>query len=751
MIFGPWPKGVINSIGEGANNKGAVRQALGLVGDVIGSMRYIAQGQRVAQFGTYTPVQVIQWGDDYVQCESRPISEVYVDDGTTQTNLYTGTARAVEYDGKLFAALNNGSADQARVYANSGDLTQYCYLGNNIAEGWVASISGSGPYTITFDNSGDYVYPNNAGTPRYALFIDDADKGATTADVRAVSNVVKSGDDITSVDVTANPSAVLAVGQRVRLIVGSSATDTLKPSSFFVWRDRLGCVYNDQLWFAGYPGRADVPESLAPVNPQDWTYWSGLNFHEIGSDRFGAIQMVVPVGDELLVFRQSQVCLVYGYPPINAALDNQLSWRIISEESGINRHGAAAVVRDGQAVAYVGDAGFYLYEQGRAQPIDSAILENHRHRSGFDVVASARDFVVFMDIDEQPELVAQEASGKHSGILEQSPLMWLYYLPTGSWTAAVRMSTNTSRHFVPFDNPGWSGGVCSVTHSGIKKLAIGTNGELWTLLDPDIDTPDLDECHVQSLITHAQDNGKELLQFTQAVVHTEQPYADQELFTVLPAEGKNAGASKDLAVRNAISKTVGDLSIYAGYPKVAAITPRPSIAVGYFGDALLAGVDRNYTSYVNVTAAAQAACTRHYINGRVDRVDVYCKSVTTFDVVIYADDGTGLPDNSAEVRRFTVTAPKGGIKSVSDGYWYSVEFGKGGWTPTAGYFHIGVIGTATFQATPFASTIYNADATVNLANHALILRVIQEVGGPFVCKEIKQIAADVVPAGTSGW
>lgn len=760
LTAGPWPNGVVSAMGDGAVDRQSLRDSMGFVGGPVGSLSWVFQGQEVASFGTYTPKRVMQWLDDYVQLESRPTSQVIVDDGTTQTTLVaSGRGYGAIYDDKLFLALDDGIDPQpARVYPNPASLTQYCFLSNNQLEGWVSNITGAGPYTIEFDNTGDYIRPTRtvaADEPLYVLWEVESGAGVTTAVQRAVvaASAVWVGNVLTSVNVTADPTLTgLAVGGRVRLFMGDDTNATtiadslMKPTEFFVYRERLFCVWDDMLWWAGYPGRGDVPITIAPINVSDPFFWSGLAFLKVGDPSRGPIRQCVVVGDAIVVYREKQVCVVYGYVPADATIDNNLQWDVISDKAGIEAYGAACLVRSGQAAFSSGKAGFFVYENGRIGEIDSSIRNSFRYRQGYDLTAGAGDYLAAMDVDDNPDLVALETKNRPAGILNQFPTLWLYYLPTQSWWPVVRATMDDYRKITPFDNPGWGGGICSIEHNGQVKLAIGHAGGLWTLLDNDPNDPAITDCHVQGMVTHAGDDQAELMQFLGAVVHTRQPFEDVEMFVTVPADGYNEGPGKDTSNRGEILRTSGDLAIYEVFAQEGPLTPRISLSLGYFGDALLAGMDANQNAYSDLTASAQATCQKFWIDGRVDRIDVFCHSVTTFDVVIYAvDEVTGLPDDSTEVRRFTVTTPKGGMKSVATSYWYSVEFGPlGGWRPARGYYYVGVIGTATFRSYSAPSTLYNADGTEKLAAAALALRVVQEVGGPVIVKEVTNAVIDVM-------
>jgi hypothetical protein len=220
---------------------------------------------------------------------------------------------------------------------------------------------------------------------------------------------------------------------------------------------------------------------------------------------------------------------------------------------------------------------------------------------------------------------------------------------------------------------------------------------------------------------------------------------------VIPGEGE-IGISKRHVSSAKIRDTLGDLSIYSTFAKSGRGSPRLSIAMGYFGEWLLAGQDRNHANYSTLalahTPTAQRYLQKINLAGKVDRVDVYAANVGDIGALIYESNG-GIPGNLLAVEH--LATPRYGLSASPAFYWFPITFNN---LNLNGEYFIEVRGNLTLRAFNSPLDIVDeAGVIIPVVGNGkgLSIRAIEMIGGLYVSDEIKTCWASFTPLGDVTW
>jgi len=749
--LGPWKGGINRKVADRSTGADDLHEARGFIGRKIGGQRGIREGSPIVKFGPNAPTRWLQWGGSYVQLDSDPTSEVMYSDGSiAATTIVPGSANGVIYDDKLFLAFDGSPA---RVYPDKTDLTKFCYLSEKIQQVACSDVdfsllSGT-TWRLTFDVANYPTGINFLVEPQYVLFKRDTDAGSTTAEVRAVAVADRTTGTKTTLDFDA-PNGLPTGKTMAYVLLGSSPTDMLSPKTFFVWRERLGASTDRQVQFSGFPGAA-LPV-FTSSNVLDWGYWDALNNRVIGTPEDGDIIRVLPQDDRIICGLRGPVhgaiYQVRGYPAINALIENQLVVEKISSELGFNSYDAAALDDDGLMSYFAFGNNIYRLNGVQPEKIDQAIEDHELRRGEITHIGTTPQVIAFYGDSHSPDRVALEYANEKSGILNQAPTVWIYDYTVGSWRMTQRVGTDADSRLIQFDSPGVSGGLGHLIVGSERFLAVGTTNGIVLLDDTRTSSTSITDFHIQTLITHRHTLGDPVLKRASRIVaHVEDAF-DQDLPVAFYADSKNDVNGRAHFSFAKPRNNTGDITQYSTHGRGGRGSPRIGVGLGYYGDRLLAGDDREFTTYSSINFVQGAATKRMQqvaIDGRLDRIDVLAANVGWLTAVLYSDNN-GVPGSAID--HYDITLPKDGLTSSLTPYWFPLHVGG---VDLSGVFYIEIRGDADVS-THFAGTdIIDETGAVITANTNMAIRAVEQIGGPFVSSEIAGFWLDWQPMGNLVW
>ena len=763
--FGPWAGGVYRKISDKAAPPSTLYGASGLLGSKAGSLVGMYDGVEVASLGANVPTRWLQWGDVFVQLASKPTSEVIVKNSNGLTTLLAGDARGVIYDDKLFLAI---PGQQSRVYTNPADLTQYAYVSEKVQSFEIgATITGAaGAWTVELAGSGEVFLQE----PQYVMFDRDADAGGTLGKVRTVTSL-RDGAGTVAWSIAQNithliiddPTLTLATdvvaGDHVRVYIGESSTDTLMFDGFVIWRERLCGFIENRLQFAGFPGAGTLTSFQEP-NELDWTVWDGLNFRVIGEEsKHGTIRNVVGLGDYLVCgLSNSQksaaaIATVHGYPAVNAAFGGSETTMVAirDDETGFESYDAVAVDVGGASVFWAYGGGFWSMAGTQIERIDDGILDDPLFPRSVAYATVALDFVWFAEGEFVPTRVASPSVNQgdrwaRDGFFQQFPAIWAMSLLDGSWYLTQRVGS-VDGGVKLFDSPGRTGGLGLMYVDGERHLAVGSGNAVWTVQDQSVNAPAQDRYHLQRLHTHRHDYDSPLQKVMDEITVQVKQRFGLRLPVVVPAEG-NTGVKPGYVSLAKIRDQIGDMTVYHTYGKGGRGSSRISLGLGYYGEHLLAGQVNNVIGYTALTLTPGPGSNYLMpvtLSGRADRIDVQAANVSELTVLVY-DSDNGVPGNLRQVVQ--LETPRYGLSASPDFYWFPFDVGA---LALAGDYFIEVRGDADIRRFGGPTSLVDLDGVEVFAGSQLALRVVQMVGGYYVCDEIFGAWATFELAGEVTW
>jgi hypothetical protein len=546
---------------------------------------------------------------------------------------------------------------------------------------------------------------------------------------------------------------------RVTLYLGDDQDDArLNLDTVFTWRERLGGTDGNDILFSGFPGIGS-PTDFAEPAPQDPFFWDPLTRRPVGISDEGTIQRAFPLDDRILCgLRSGQRGAWYqirGYPPVNASIENQLIVEKIDGEVGINSYDSGTVDREGQTIYFAYAEGFWALRGVRVVQIDDKVRDHPLFPVGSDgtfYVSQAGDVVAFAEAEYRPDRATKDTADVKTGFMMSVPAIWMLEVHTGVWSSTQRIGTNDDQTVRLFDSPGFTGGLGTYLRNGKRVFAVGTYGQMNLMDDEDQDLYELEKMHLQTLTTHQMDlRDPAVKRIWRVMAHSHQPWG-LKMPIVIPSEGQKS-LKKDYVSFAKPRDIVGDTTKYSTFSKGGRGTPRVSVAIGMYGEELLAGQDRSYPEslYTNFTIDHVLPNTRMNlvrIEGRVDRVDVFAGRVEDLTVLIRPQDDAGNPGQPIAVGH--MNTPLYGMQQAPNNvfHWFPVPIET---ETLSGEYFIEIRGDARLRSFPGALDLFDEDGVVLGQGINLAFRAVQEIGGPFVSREVIGLWADWVPMGKLTW
>lgn len=737
----PITRGVERNIDDVAQQPGGLRDSTGLVLATAGRLDGVYRGaNRISFNSAKTPTRWAEWKSRTVVLDSLPAGgAVTACTATGSETGPTGNGRAELYEQVLAVAVEDAQCialvrDVSNVFTDGA-----CYLSLTQGEGVINTATPSGSdYVIAIGAAYRPTFPAGTKVPRYVLFDRDGDNNATTAAIRPVTAYApaySAGADVTSVTYTGSAPPTGSV--YVRVLFGDATTDTFKPDGFVSYRERLAAWSGNLIYFSGYPGNTD--QVIEPV-PTDWTYWYALNSVQVGNSSQGSIVRCLRVGDALMVWLEKAVYVITGYPPVDGGIDNQLVVSELSRNLGIDAYDSVCLSSDGQRAFFIGSDGLvYQANPGGIAEISGKVKDHERFRGLTHITASA-DYVVCSGTACDPSDVPLEDGGKPSGIQNQYPTVWVYSIELDGWTPVSQFTTDNTGRLVPISDPTRIGTAGTLTVSGRSLIAVGEPGAIRVWNDPESRVSPVADWYISGASTHQIEMAGPEMKRVDAVMVTADRVLTRRLAAASPVEDPNGAL---------FARSIGEAdSVYGATSRYQLNMPTGvphnyiSVGVGYNGERLIAGMSDWVSS---MSSEVMTGVRRQLIQatGFVSRVDVLLSSITDCRVSIYDDDDGTLGDL---VFYRDITAPQTGIVSGSDPYWHSFDMRVN----RTGYFWVQVYGNATGYRYPSGGAINDGSGVV-YNGYSMALRVVEEIGAPFVAKSILSIAADFDVLGQATW
>lgn len=745
----PITQGLDRSVDSVAQQPGTFYELMGMFISAQGVGEQIYEGAAIDTFDTdYSPTRWIEWGDRIVVLANNPESNTYISSAGGYVTGFSGQWRAEKYKHVLPMAQPE---ENCRTLINSGETDVYANSSIYFSQStYIAQINTTndlgGSVELTFSGIQPEV---PAGlNAQYVLFDRDADVDAITADIRPVTAEIYSGQTLTGLTYTGDAPPSGSVYAYV--LLGTDADDMFKPDGFFVYKDRLGAWEGNNIYFSGFPGWSSPV--VAP-QPSNWMYWDALNRVSIDDTSRGAIVNIKEVDNALLVFQESGIVHISGYVPIDAARENQLVIRTLVNDLGIIDYDAVDVTPDGKLAYFIGDDSNFYAVAGNSLPEEIGIpVRNHERKKNLCQVTATDQFVVFGGIECDPTLVAREAYNQQSGMLQQYPTFFVLNRDGGQWSTFSRIGTNSEGDYVPKDDPSKQGGIGRIIQDGVPRLAIGSAGTIRILNDPAEILPQIEDFYLLGAATHEFDPDQATLkQMNHVTAQVEGPYSYQ-LSATAPISRKNNDSPVVRTTPFAVNGATTNYSVWFYSPPVDNYV---SAGIGLCSEYLVGGVNQ-FPATINSGSSAILQFEPYDFGGYVARIDMYMSSVPTdLELRIYAhDEGTGYGAiDDPPVFTTEVTQPASGLVTDTTPYWHSFdirqEFDDSTWW-------IGIFGSAAqVYYYPTASNIHQAidplQFPVTAAGSSFMLRIVRELGEPFVCRKFKGMQIEYQNVGNTSY
>lgn len=738
--FTPFTRGVQRQIDDVAQQTGGLRDVMNLLIDVTGRLDGMYIGGVASKF-TGTMNRIHQWGTKTLGLKSNPETTIQLGDTSTVVIGPTGNGRATSYNNHVPLAIENG---QAQILtdntATDPFATNTAYIGVDAGDGWgiINTTSYTAPTTtVTFVTTLPQI--PSGKTPQYIVFDRDGDIGSTSAEIRPITSYTDGGSGITTLDYTGLDAPTDSV--YAFIIYGTSATDTFKPEGFATYRKRLTAHKDNKVYFSGFIGQASP--FIEPQELNDF-YWYELNTVTVGHESQGKIVKCIPLNDALIVFLERATYRIYGYPPINGALDNQLVVQEISSNLGIDSYDAAALTTDGKAIFLIGnDQNLYAFASDFVQ-IDQPVREHPRFKN-LTIVNCTDKYAIFTGITVEPESVPTEIYPKDGGYLYQGTPAFAFHLSKQEYTIFDPIITDSGNNFIPLNDPEVTGIFSTFNVSGRDEISIATPTGINIVNDPSVRSPSLQDFFVCGLATHQVPIDGNLFMVNQIDVNVEATEL-KRLSVVSPAENPAGNAPVSIARANPQSE-FGITSRYGIFFSEPDMHNYVSVAVGYWGEKLLGGLSDWVAAPTALPLVSSVYLSPFSVTGLVDRIDVLMSDISgDCTIYIYGDDN-GTPDTSDVVFYNTVREPSTGFVDSANKYWRPCDIRVN----LDGDYWIGIAGNGngTAYRVPSNNDLY-LDEVLDTSNTAIALRVIQEAGNPFAARSILSVAA-IGQAYTNPW
>lgn len=719
--------GIRRDVDDSAMSPGSFKDIVGALVDKPGQFTGIYRGRTIANFDGSAVSRFIQWADRYVRLKSNPSGTIQITDAGSYQVGPSGDGRACKFADYLPIAVYG---DQALILIDSSVADPFtdssCYLSQNVIEATLSGSAGTGSVTLTLSGAApNTTYPTGM-VPRYVLFDADAAAGALSAQIRPVTAYTASPGPATSITYTGD--AVPAGTVRVRLLMGTSATDTFKPDGFFVWRGRL-CAWKDEyIYYSGYPGSSSP---YIASNVSDWTYWYALNVSTTGTNH-NILQCAV-ANDVILAFTSTgRVFRFSGWPPVDGT-DSQVVRDELHPDLSIPCYGAAAATNDGRIVYFIGtDGNLYSTDGEISQPV-----RDHEKLLNLTQVTAADQAVVFSGDTATPENVCRDDASKPSGLLYQFPCTFYLNRETGQWSTWQSLGFDSTGALVPMDDPASIGGIGVVTQDGREKLAVGSKLGIHILNDPDLGITAATDWYSMGFQTHSYAiEGTKIKTVVSVSMMADTPVLNR-MGMAAPADSpmnlSNAGIVRARAKRQNTTESVFELYTHR------VISNYVSMAVGYVGETLLDGIVAWPLSRTAMALGGSIRLMPVYLQaGFISRFDVLFSALTSCALEIYEDDGADAPDFASLIYSTNVKQAHAGLTGTGE-YWHPFDVRL---TLAEGTYWFGLRGTATVQRTPSSREIVDgAGATAHSAS-MFIARAIRELGCPNSAKKVTSLSAN---------
>lgn len=318
--------------------------------------------------------------------------------------------------------------------------------------------------------------------------------------------------------------------------------------------------------------------------------------------------------------------------------------------------------------------------------------------------------------------------------------MWAYSFELDGWSPISPLATDSTGRVVPTTDPTRMGTAGILTIDGRFYIAIGEPGALRVWNDPEVRIATVSDYYISGASTHQLEIAGQEMKRVDSVMVTADRVLTRRLAAASPVEDPN-GAT--------FARVIGEAdSVYGATSRYQLNMPEGvphnyiSVGIGYNGERLISGMGDWVSS---MSSEVMTGVRRQLIQatGYVSRIDVLLSAITDCRVSIHEDDDGTIGDL---VFYRDITMPQTGIVSGADPYWHSFDMRVN----RTGYFWVTVYGNATGYRYPSGGAIYDGSGVI-YNGYSMALRVLEEIGAPFVAKSILSIAADFDVLGTATW
>lgn len=633
-----------------------------------------------------------------------------------------------------------------------------------------------GSKTVTFGVGTalpNYVMPSaetrTVAAGQYITFNSAASWGYSTMDHRSYK--IASVDSVTQITLEDAYEGATITSKSGRI-----ATTALYVALPFVYGGRLCAVgansasggnYSTIYW-SGFPGLAANGSAEALESDIfDWMYWDQVNaYYPVGTNE-GAIQRVIPQDRRMVPFLQNGIYEIRNTLPVDALLGSDLADNQLAPGLGATTYDSVEETPD--KVIYFGSPdGKFRLVGSQVEQIDPKIVDHELYGASAQWVCYYKNAVYFTTGTDDASKVAnsteptvyRELRMQHAGI-------FIFDLPTQSWTVTQRLGTIGNRYLYPLYTVGRHGGIFNPYRSDLtepQKLMVSSLGGLRSMNDESLTSADR-ERHVETIFPAFHTNNDPALKRTKRAIIETFPYGVGNVTTntipvIVGADGREFGNTLVTHKTASPSFAAGETNRYVGAGSGGRGSERISLAVGHFRDYDRSGLDL-YKQDASTQASSTPVCgsfTAPVLTNcssdfnRIDRLDVLMKMTALVTVNptmnLYSADGVSLGQAAISSTFSTATCPK-----TSTGYiWVTFTFATGitltagttyyyGFTATTGTILLArqtYTGRNTYTLTGTTFTSVNTDS-------APVVRVIHEVGGVMAVDGVVFAAADYLP------
>ncbi len=753
IAFGPFKAGLNSSLSKVAKPETALEDAVNVILSPVGDISSAYESLEFIQFNgpEYDVIRrAIEWEaqDVFVRLDGKSRSganDIRFSSkvGFTQDPLGSNEATAVEYEGFLVIAEETDNGYPFRVYGDNGNNGLFIPIGAEFEEtGTISAVSGN---TITgsgtqFTNAtvGDRLYFTQSIGQNGQMVISYAiDQINSDTEIVVDRNIEQ---DLINNGISTSPPPA-----RYRIV-----TDRLRAYSPVVYRNRIFFYDKDRrnVYFTGFPGSI-----TATLDVFDWSYVDPLTIIQLG-ETFGQGKRLAVAGSTLYAIHERGAFGITGEPPLNAALGNPLRITPLTQSIGANTYDSVALTRDGQGLVIVSPTGFWQLYGNRATRIDDSVQDNDFYRpEDINYVAADQRFIYLSTTEYDWTRVLD---GRQR-VSSQEPFSFVVDQRTGSFGFVQRLVVSNQQ-------------ICRMTQGGFGVPAIQTNFnkpiDVYTGSDRRINRLNREgeiekRLYGLTAITTHLDFGRSSLKLVHSThVHCEEP-GGEDLSLTAPAEG--LGGISPVYTKT-ISRTSFDpeLNRYTVFNSEGGKgTSHISACIGHFADIVYGGAksdniqqDLTVTQVVNpnrwIVSKFFFACDRFRSSTVINRIDILLRSnnaeqdIDSIELAVIAETGGDFNVVSSAEAKFTLNQPT----FFSDEYiWVSayiepVEFDSSVDNYYVGYKHDGPQTVLALEVAP-GETVQRIrvdtdaiEADLSDANRRMKVRMVNQLGGPFVGEKI---------------